>query len=170
MGDPSGFKLLMRATGVPKYKMVGSIVLCICVTILGIANTALSESCDQNNRPRLHSYRFDTPAAIYVTEAFINALTEALLATSPWFRLRGICKVVQDGARSRYRTDDLFHEVEAVKAFPTANNTKLESVVPASSQTMMDLVGMESTTSSMGNGFGKGGCYQMLPSWKRGTL
>jgi hypothetical protein len=30
------------------------------------------------------------------------------------------------GLRSRYRTDDLFHEVEEVKAFPTANDTKLE--------------------------------------------
>jgi hypothetical protein len=33
--------------------------------------------------------------------------------------------------------------VEVVKAFPTANDTKLESVVPASSQTMMDLVRMD---------------------------
>jgi hypothetical protein len=60
--------------------------------------------------------------------------------------------------------------VEAVNAFPIANDRKLESVVPASSQTMMDLVGMESTTSSMEMEAVKGFCYQMLPSWKRGTL
>jgi hypothetical protein len=51
---------------------------------------------------------------------------EALTATSPLFGLPGICKVIQDGARSRDRTDDLFHEVEAVKAFPTDNDTELE--------------------------------------------
>jgi hypothetical protein len=57
--------------------------------------------------------------------------------------------------------------VEAVKAFQTTNDTKLESVVPASSQTMMDLPAMESTTSSMEMDAVKGVCYQMLPSWKR---
>jgi len=34
----------------------------------------------------------------------------------------------------------------------------------------MDFVGMESTTSSMEMDGVKGVCYQMLPSWKRGTL
>ena len=27
--DPSGFKVLIKATGVPKYKIEGSIVLCM---------------------------------------------------------------------------------------------------------------------------------------------
>jgi hypothetical protein len=75
--------------------------------------------------------------------------------------------VIQDGTRSWYRTDDLFHEVEAVKAFPTPN---WKSLTPASSQTMMDLLGMESTTSSMEMDAVKGVCSQMLPRWKRGTL
>jgi len=60
--------------------------------------------------------------------------------------------------------------VEAVKVFPIANDTKLESVEPASSQTIMDLVGMESTTSSMEIEAVQGVCYQMLPSRKRGKL
>jgi len=56
--------------------------------------------------------------------------------------------------------------VEAVKL----SDIELESVTPGSSQEMMDLLGMEPITSSMEIDAVKGACYQMLPSWKKGTL
>jgi hypothetical protein len=85
-------------------------------------------------------------------------------------KIAGHLQVVQDGARSRYRTDDLFHEVEAVKAFPTDNDTELErrKCLPAVKRWwIMGFAVMESTTSSMEMDPVERVCYQMLPGWER---
>jgi hypothetical protein len=38
LGVPSSLRLEMRATGVPKYKIVGSMVLCMPLTLIRRAN------------------------------------------------------------------------------------------------------------------------------------
>ena len=77
--------------------------------------------------------------------------------------------MIQEGARIRYRTDDLFYEVEVVKAFPTADDTKLESVVPASSSNGDGLGGDGTYYLFHGNGCGQRGLLPNATKLEKGN-
>ena len=64
---------------------------------------------------------------------------------------------------------NLFHEVEAVKAFPTANDTKLESVVPASSSNDDGLGGDGTYSLFHGNGSRQSGLLPHAAKLEKGN-
>ena len=52
LGESSSLSVLTRATGVPKYRMVGSIVLCMADPMPLLTRT-LSETCSRTLAPKL---------------------------------------------------------------------------------------------------------------------